>query len=197
MAWRGRTVSPSTFVEEGIRQQQRVNNARRWSDADKSSKDSIAAVALATSDGVDVLAVGGRGEASLACGARVSLFRDESRLLAAVETHLRNADPDVLFTFDDRRLGLLAQRFRAHHHAQNLAMKKSLLEIRDKMEELIARPSSARESGQDEWHQGADRFIRIWRVRPWSGFPGLQRLEVSTRWSDQGLVLLDLVAVAP
>ena len=25
----------------------------------------------------------------------------------------------------------------------------------------------------------------------------LQRLEVSTRWSDQGLVLLDLVAVAP
>jgi len=68
---------------------------------------------------------------------------------------------------------------------------------RDKMEELIARPSSARESGQDEWHQGADRFVRIWRVRPWSGFPGLQRLEVSTRWSDQGLVLLDLVAVAP
>ncbi|CAH0370166.1 unnamed protein product [Pelagomonas calceolata] len=96
-------------------QQQRVNNARRWSDADKSSKDSIAAVALATSDGVDVLAVGGRGEALLACGARVSLFRDESRLLAAVETHLRNADPDVLFTFDDRRLGLLAQRFRARH----------------------------------------------------------------------------------
>ena len=86
-----------------------------WSDADKSTKDEIAAVALATSDGVDVLAVGGRGEASLACGARVSLFRDESRLLAAVETHLRNADPDVLFTFDDRRLGLLAQRFRARH----------------------------------------------------------------------------------
>ena len=91
------------------------SKTRRWSDADKSSKDSIAAVALATSDGVDVLAVGGRGEASLACGARVSLFRDESRLLAAVETHLRNADPDVLFTFDDRRLGLLAQRFRARH----------------------------------------------------------------------------------
>ena len=62
-----------------------------------------------------MLAVGGRGEASLACGARVSLFRDEGRLLAAVETHLRNADPDVLFTFDDRRLGLLAQRFRARH----------------------------------------------------------------------------------
>ena len=45
----------------------------------------------------------------------MSLFRDEGRLLAAVETHLRNADPDVLFTFDDRRLGLLAQRFRARH----------------------------------------------------------------------------------
>ena len=83
-----------------------------WTCAEKST-DEVAAVALATRDGVDVLAVGSTSKRTLACGARVSFFRDEGRLLAAVETQLRNADPDVLFTWDDRRLGLLAQRFRA------------------------------------------------------------------------------------
>jgi prepilin-type N-terminal cleavage/methylation domain-containing protein len=67
---------------------------------------------------------------------------------------------------------------------------------RDKIEELIALVPALRLSGQDQWRQGASDFTRIWRVRPWVGHPGLQRLEVSTRWSDEGLVILDLVAVA-
>ena len=67
----------------------------------------------------------------------------------------------------------------------------------DKMEELIALPGSHRVSGQDEWQRGASRFTRIWRVSPWDDHPGLQRLEVRTRWWDGDLVVLDLVAVAP
>ena len=66
----------------------------------------------------------------------------------------------------------------------------------DKMEELMARAPARRFSGQDKWRTETGHFTRIWRVRPWAGYPGLQRLEVSTRWWDEDLVILDLVAVA-
>ncbi|MDG1400783.1 MAG: hypothetical protein P8K76_09930 [Candidatus Binatia bacterium] len=67
---------------------------------------------------------------------------------------------------------------------------------RDKIEELIALLPARRVGGHDQWGHGTAQFTRTWQVRPWVGYPGLQRLEVRTSWLDEDLVILDLAAVA-
>ena len=67
---------------------------------------------------------------------------------------------------------------------------------RDQMEALVSRIAVERTSGFDHVVSGGTRLNRVWRVRPWLDHPGLQRIEVSVRWEDGDLMILDLVAAA-
>ena len=81
---------------------------------DQRTDDAVAAVACAAGDGsCRVFAVAGRSASlPLACGAAATLVPGEAALLRAVERHVRDVDPDALFAFDNRGLGLFAERYR-------------------------------------------------------------------------------------
>jgi prepilin-type N-terminal cleavage/methylation domain-containing protein len=66
-----------------------------------------------------------------------------------------------------------------------------------KVEELISLVRARRAEGHDVVDLAGVEITRIWRVRTHPDLPGLQRIEVSSRWDQPELTVLLLVAVAP
>jgi len=67
----------------------------------------------------------------------------------------------------------------------------------EKIEALVASPAGLRRAGDDEMEVDGVAVARVWRVAEDDPAPGLQRLEVTARWSAPRTTLLTLVAVAP
>lgn len=66
-----------------------------------------------------------------------------------------------------------------------------------KVEELLSLTHASRREGFDEVEFAGERIVRTWRVRSSEDMPGLERIEVTSRWDAPVLTLLVLVAVAP
>ena len=88
-------------------------------------------------------------------------------------------------------LAVLAMTTAAHAEAVGLAAASA------KVEELFATEAAVRASGNDELPTSIGAVARVWRVLPDEPAAGLQRLEVTVRWSRPSVTLLSLVAVAP
>jgi type II secretory pathway pseudopilin PulG len=67
----------------------------------------------------------------------------------------------------------------------------------DRLETMIATERSRRDGGNDEVLVGDVAVARVWRVVRDTPAAGVDRLEVTVRWSHPALTLLTLVAVAP
>jgi type II secretory pathway pseudopilin PulG len=79
----------------------------------------------------------------------------------------------------------------AHAEAAGLAAAE------ERLEELLSLAAADRRSGNDETVLDGVALARIWRVLRNHPAPGLDRLEVTVRWSAPSLTLLTLATVAP
>ena len=79
----------------------------------------------------------------------------------------------------------------AHAEAAGLAAAE------ERLEELISLDSADRRSGNDETTLGDVALVRVWRVLRNDPASGLDRLEVTVRWSAPSLTLLTLATVSP
>lgn len=66
-----------------------------------------------------------------------------------------------------------------------------------KMEEILSLLPAHREEGCDVVEAAGVEVTRTWRIRPVPELPGLDRIEVSSRWDVPALRVLVLVAVTP